>query len=70
MRRPSLLYVVSFGVHAALAIGVLAIEGPRIYEDVSVAVFESAKAEPERAPPPPPPEPSAPAPAAAAVKTR
>ena len=48
------LYVISFGAHLALAVGILAIRGPKIYEDVSVAVFEKAKPDPPKPPPPPP----------------
>lgn len=59
--RASLLYLASFGAHAALAAGVIAIKGPRVYEDVSVAVFENTK-EPPKPPslPPEPPPPEAP----------
>ena len=67
MNRGSLLYVVSFGAHAALALGIIAIKGPKIYEDVSVAVFEKAKPDP---PKPPPPPPDAPEPPKEAVKAK
>jgi len=63
--RASLLYLASFGAHAALAVGVVSLKGVPSYEDVSVAVFEKAKPEPAK-PKPPPPEPPAEAPKAAA----
>ncbi len=59
MTRTRLLYLASFGAHLALAAGVVSIKGAKIYEDVSVAVFEKAKPAPEkeeRPPPEPPPE--------------
>ncbi len=66
MTRASLLYLASFGAHAALAVGVISLKGARTYEDVSVAVFEKAKAEPDKPKPPPPPPPPDEAPKAAA----
>ena len=59
MTRTHRLYLASFGAHLALAAGVVSIKGAKIYEDVSVAVFETAKPEPAKAkrpPPEPPPE--------------
>jgi protein TonB len=67
--RTHLLYLASFGAHLALAAGVVSIKGAKIYEDVSVAVFEKAKAEPAKAKPPPPePPPEAPKAAAKVAK--
>jgi len=62
--RGHLLYLASFGAHLALAAGVVSIKGAKIYEEVSVAVFEKAKAEPPKATAPL--EPPAEAPKAAA----
>jgi periplasmic protein TonB len=64
--RASLLYLASFGAHAALAAGVVSLKGARTYDDVSVAVFEKAKAEPAKPKPPPPLPPEDPKPAAKA----
>lgn len=69
MTRTHLLYLASFGAHLALAAGVVSIKGAKIYEDVSVAVFEKAKPEPPKAAPPPPePPPDAPKAAAKVAK--
>lgn len=54
MTRGALLYLASFGAHAALAVGVVSLEGVRKAEDVSIAVIEKAKPEPKKAAPPPP----------------
>ena len=69
MTRTHLLYLASFGAHLALAAGVVSIKGAKIYEEVSVAVFEKAKPEPAKAKrPPPEPPPEAPKAAAKIAK--
>ena len=70
MTRATLLYIASFGAHVALAAGVSSIKGPRIYEDVSVAVFENTKETPKPPPPPPVEAPTPEAPKAAARAAR
>lgn len=68
MTRTHLLYLASFGAHLALAAGVVSIKDAKIYEDVSVAVFEKAKPEPAKATPPPAPPAEAPKAAAKVAK--
>ncbi|AKV01485.1 Ferric siderophore transport system, periplasmic binding protein TonB [Labilithrix luteola] len=57
MTKGSLLYLVSFGAHGVLALGVATLKGTRPSENVSVAVIETTKkpATPPAPPPPPPP---------------
>lgn len=55
MTRGTLLYLASFGAHAALAAGAISMKGARKAEDISVAVIEKAKSEPKKSAPPAPP---------------
>jgi protein TonB len=66
MTRASLLYLASFGAHAALAVGVVSLKGARKAEDISIAVIERAKTEAKKSAPPPAPPPEAPVAKAAA----
>jgi protein TonB len=65
--RASLLYLASFGAHAALAVGVVSLKGAHKADDVSIAVIEKARPEAKKDSPAPPPPPEAPK---AAVKAK
>lgn len=58
MTKGSLLYLVSFGAHGVLALGVATLKGTRPSENVTVAVVETTKKTPPPPAPPPPPLPA------------
>jgi protein TonB len=55
------LYALSIGVHGALAVGVISLEGKRVHEATTIAIVNAKKPPPKtETPPPPPPPPEAP----------
>lgn len=56
--RAGVIYLASVAAHGALAIGIVALKGPKKFEDVSIAMVETKKKEKEKPkvdePPPPP----------------